>query len=75
MLKLMPPLPPHLQYSSYTASRMQTWTEKGRSNVKLLMAKMSVPNDQSSANFSGLGRMLMGVDGLSHEVFAIPYQG
>ena len=31
---------------------MQTWTEKGRSNVKLMMAKMGVPHDQGAANFS-----------------------
>jgi hypothetical protein len=38
--------------SSYTASRMQTWGEKGRANVKLLLAKMNVPLPQSTASFS-----------------------
>ena len=31
---------------------MNTWTEKGRANVKLMLAKMSIPPEQSNANFS-----------------------
>ena len=44
--------PPAPQFSAYTASRMNTWTEKGRANVKLMLAKMSIPPEQSNANFS-----------------------
>ena len=44
--------PSDLQFSAYTASRMNTWTEKGRANVKLMLAKMSIPPEQSNANFS-----------------------
>ena len=34
--------------SGYTASRMQTWGEKGKANVKLLLAKMNIPLPQVS---------------------------
>ena len=43
-------------HSSYTASRMQTWGEKGRANVKLLLAKMNIPLPQSTASFSTMAQ-------------------
>jgi hypothetical protein len=40
-----------LLYCPYSASRLQTWTEKGKANVKLLLAKMNIEPDQSMAQY------------------------
>uniref|UniRef100_A0A7S2QU80 CDC45-like protein n=1 Tax=Chlamydomonas chlamydogama TaxID=225041 RepID=A0A7S2QU80_9CHLO len=38
----------------YTASRMQTWREKGRTNMRLLLAKMAIPERQHSAAYNSM---------------------
>lgn len=50
---------------------MQTWTEKGRANTKLMLAKMSIPPDQSNAYFSEFYTMI-GLSSMNCMVWSKP---
>ncbi|KAL6764800.1 CDC45 family [Haematococcus lacustris] len=43
-----------LWYTNHIAVRLQTWKEKGRSNVHLMLAAMNVPLQQRTAEFGSM---------------------
>jgi cell division control protein 45 len=42
-------------YSPYVASRLQTYTEKGRNMLELLLAKLGIPLEEAQRSFAGEG--------------------
>ena len=42
-------------YSPYVASRLQTYTEKGRNMLDLLVAKLGIPLEEAQRSYVGEG--------------------